>query len=154
MKHLLWITLLLVSSVALAENGGSGTVGVGNPAAELCEKLKGKSEIFNSARGQLGLCEFGAGQVEEWTLWRNRAGTSQLAIDAFFNPMVRPAWNGGNPASEYCEAAGGTSTLIEHIDGGHDGLCQFSDNSAIEEWTLFRGAKDPTNRLLVKKLKH
>lgn len=42
-----------------------------------------------------------------------------------------------NPASVYCEKLGGTVT-IKKTPQGEIGICKLSDNTEIEEWTLFR----------------
>jgi putative hemolysin len=45
----------------------------------------------------------------------------------------------GNPASVYCNQVGGQSFVVLDADGGQRGLCRLTDDSVIEEWTLFRG---------------
>lgn len=42
-----------------------------------------------------------------------------------------------NPASAYCKQLGGV-TIIKKTAQGDIGYCQFSDETEIEEWTLFR----------------
>lgn len=43
-----------------------------------------------------------------------------------------------NPASQYCEEAGGEVEIITNRDGSQFGMCQFEDY-ACEEWTYFNG---------------
>lgn len=44
-----------------------------------------------------------------------------------------------NPASVYCTKKGGTNVIITLGNGAQDGLCQFEDNMACEEWAMYRG---------------
>ena len=44
-----------------------------------------------------------------------------------------------NPASEYCEANGGTVEIREDESGGQIGYCIFPDGSECEEWAYYRG---------------
>ncbi len=44
-----------------------------------------------------------------------------------------------NPASQNCEAQGGSLTIEERGDGGQYGVCSFADNMQCEEWALMRG---------------
>lgn len=46
--------------------------------------------------------------------------------------------SGPNPASAFCTQQGGTLSLQTRGDGGQYGLCTFEDNSACEEWAMFR----------------
>jgi len=48
------------------DGSGQGDIlSMGNPAAKLCEAIKGKSYIIETPEGQTGLCD-----IEEWTLFR------------------------------------------------------------------------------------
>ena len=44
-----------------------------------------------------------------------------------------------NPASVYCDEAGGTSLIIKDSDGNQSGYCEFSDGQQCDEWALLRG---------------
>ncbi len=44
-----------------------------------------------------------------------------------------------NPASVYCEQAGGTHSIKTDADGNQAGICNFSDGQQCDEWALFRG---------------
>ena len=48
-----------------------------------------------------------------------------------------------NPASEYCEANGGTVEIREDESGGQIGYCIFPDGSECEEWAYYRGECQP-----------
>lgn len=48
-----------------------------------------------------------------------------------------------NPASEFCEANGGTLEIRTAADGGQSGFCLFADGSECEEWAYFRGECAP-----------
>ncbi len=55
-----------------------------------------------------------------------------------------------NPASVYCEANGGKLEIrIDSVSGGQIGICVFSDNSACEEWRLFRKECEPGKNIAV-----
>lgn len=49
-----------------------------------------------------------------------------------------------NPASEFCEANGGTLEIRTAADGGQTGFCIFADGSECEEWAYFRGECAPS----------
>lgn len=44
-----------------------------------------------------------------------------------------------NPASVYCEHAGGTHSVKSDADDNQAGICHFSDGQQCDEWALFRG---------------
>ena len=44
-----------------------------------------------------------------------------------------------NPASEYCEAQGGTVELVDEADG-QVGYCNLPDGQRIEEWEFYNSA--------------
>jgi putative hemolysin len=48
-----------------------------------------------------------------------------------------------NPASEFCEANGGTLEIRTAADGSQTGACVFADGSECEEWAYFRGECGP-----------
>jgi putative hemolysin len=48
-----------------------------------------------------------------------------------------------NPASEFCEANGGTVEIREDESGGQVGYCIFPDGSECEEWAYYRGECQP-----------
>lgn len=48
-----------------------------------------------------------------------------------------------NPASEYCEANGGSIEIREDESGGQVGYCVFPDGSECEEWAYYNGECQP-----------
>ena len=73
-----------------------------------------------------------------------------------YKPATYEAWNGmslvmggspdakmgggigmANPASVFCEAMGGTLTIVDKADG-QVGMCGFADGTSFEEWAFFR----------------
>lgn len=48
-----------------------------------------------------------------------------------------------NPASQFCEANGGTLEIRTSADGAQTGICIFPDNTECEEWAYFRGECQP-----------
>lgn len=147
-----------LSSLALssaAQAGGSSSVGPANPASLLCAKLGGKYASGFEPAGEHGLCQFGRAMIGEWTLWRHKNGIPQEAVQVFllsqemlgeYQPMIP------NPASVHCGKVGGQVLIVADRNGGQFGLCNFSDGSSIEEWTLFIGAADKANKQLVRAL--
>ncbi len=164
------------ASVILALNssafgGSTASSGVPNPATQNCLELGGISETYSNQAGQIGICSIAGAQVDEWTLFHAVLSPSdeQQAIKAYFFNRDQPSPPGPfmaattidrsrgigmpNPASVYCKYLGGTTNTVKDIRGNEMGLCKFSDNSAISEWTLFRGYKDVSNAKLTSILK-
>ena len=73
-----------------------------------------------------------------------------------YKPATYEAWNGmalvmggspdtkmgggigmANPASVFCEAMGGTLSIVDKADG-QVGMCGFADGTSVEEWAYFR----------------
>ena len=52
-----------------------------------------------------------------------------------------------NPSSRRCQQMGGRTVLVRE-PAGEFSVCEFSDHSIIEEWTLFRGRSDDLNKSL------
>jgi putative hemolysin len=52
---------------------------------------------------------------------------------------AQPASGLANPASQNCEAKGGTLQIQKRGDGGEYGICVFEDNLQCEEWAMLRG---------------
>jgi putative hemolysin len=50
------------------------------------------------------------------------------------------AWAMGNPASAYCASLGGR-VEIRREAAGEAGYCHLPDGRVVEEWQLFRAAK-------------
>jgi putative hemolysin len=50
-----------------------------------------------------------------------------------------------NPASEFCEANGGSLQIRTAADGSQTGACVFTDGSECEEWAYLRGECQPAN---------
>ena len=44
-----------------------------------------------------------------------------------------------NPASTYCAENGGKNVIITLQNGAQDGICQFANDLACEEWAMMRG---------------
>ena len=55
------------------------------------------------------------------------------------NNQTTPKQTLANPASVYCAKKGGKNVLFNLQNGAQDGLCQFEDNMACEEWAMMRG---------------
>ena len=150
--------LLALSSLGLV---ASAAFALPNPAAVQCGNLGGTVLILNGSAGQAGFCQLGRAMIEEWTLDRATTGYGcQLAVTTY---LTHPAGSSPgatpsgaelpNPASAYCAAVGGTSVNYTDASGNAYGICQFSDNSSIDEWTLYRGPNDSTNSALTSAVK-
>ena len=73
-------TTLLITAVVLAgcssdkntaDESQSPAVGMANPASVYCGEKDGKSEIEETAAGQIGYCLLPSGEkIEEWALFR------------------------------------------------------------------------------------
>ena len=121
-----------------------------NPASEFCQQKGGVTTIVtDQGRNQIGMCSFGRGKIEEWTFHKQLNGAPQIAVTTFLShPAGSPIGGGFNPASVYCNQVGGETIIIE-TSSGQSAMCEFSDYSHIEEWTLFRGPSDTLNQTLV-----
>lgn len=151
-KVLVMSILTFVSAVGFAY-GGSGTVGVGNPAASFCEDVaKGTSVLVTTNRGQILLCELKGARVDQWTLYRELDLQINQKALAVFMLHPKPNLTGtAEAAVRYCEQVNGvpkpgsTST-------GNTVLCFFSDYSVIDAETLLRGPQAEENKMLVELL--
>jgi hypothetical protein len=70
------------------------------------------------------------------------AGCTQQAAPAQ-TPAVAPTTAAEigmpNPSAVYCGQVGGTSKAMKNADGSEYGMCAFPNNTACEEWALYRG---------------
>lgn len=48
-----------------------------------------------------------------------------------------------NPASQFCEANGGTSVITTAEDGSQQGWCDLADGTRCDEWAFYRGDCGP-----------
>ncbi len=157
--------LLAASSFAdpccKASRGGGSSVGVPNPASVYCVKVaRGKEINLTSQLGEEGYCVFkGGATIDSWTLFRIGGKQPQIALDVYLTAKrglkSRPRNPRGlvgmpNPASAFCAQVGGQSVIVEDSEGAQSGVCEFSDHSQIEEWTLFRETSDESNVALTK----
>jgi len=113
------------------EGASSSEIGLANPASVHCTKLG-----YTLSGDQ---CVFPDGtSCEQWAFFRGECkDPGPLPVP---NPTPActpiPGPNGGpgigmaNPASVYCEGAGGTNT---------DSDCVFSDGTKCEQWSFYRG---------------
>lgn len=122
-----------------------------NPAAVHCKALGGQLTSLRTSAGEASFCRFGGALVSDWTMYRatklkqpNQATKAFLLHDGIMPSPV----NGANPAAIYCANVGGYAVPYQQPDHGEVGICQFPDNSQIEEWTLFRGPNDASNSTL------
>ncbi len=60
--------------------------------------------------------------------------------------QTTPASKLPNPASGYCEEAGGTLKIRTAEDGSQSGLCIFPNGSECDEWAFFRGECAPAEQ--------
>lgn len=151
------IVLFLLGASQAFGSGGSSSVGTGNPAARYCVEVGGRGEFVIDRRGnQMGLCVLDRAKIEEWTLFRASAGYKSMATNAYLvyksvEASRKPGDSIGmpNPASANCVQVGGQLEIYS-LPGGQMGMCHFSDNSSIEEWTLFNGPSAAGNEMLTR----
>ena len=138
---------LFLCSFSAAFAGATTSSGVPNPSSVFCNDSGGTFELFTSTSGQSGYCRLDRALIEEWTFWRVvKQETPKMATRAYLDhvPFEQPYFI-ANPASQYCVQVGGSLRIANSIKGDQVGLCEFSDRSEIEEWTLFRGPEDAGN---------
>ena len=104
--------------------------------------LKSTISHFESKDGCVDLVKFlnCSATFELNTLKKIENGERSLAVYHFMSssPTQLDTSSVGNPASVYASRLGAQSRTF-HKHGGEFSVCFFSDGSAIEEWTLFRG---------------
>ncbi|MEN0058980.1 MAG: DUF333 domain-containing protein [Bdellovibrio sp.] len=145
--------LSLISSISFA--GGAGTVGPGSPAALFCMGLKSESvTIKHSNGGESGLCVVDGAAVADFTLlWELKYKIPQEALTVFIEHPAAQGSTGENPSSQYCVQVGGALEIVFAKSSNKNlGLCRFSDRSAIEVETLYRGPSSPENKKLTELL--
>lgn len=161
MKTMLMTALVSLMSFQSAFGGSSSSAGVPNPASAYCESVGGEIVRYHEDRGVNSLCAFGRAMIGGWTLYYNsvaQVDPQPKAVVAFLNhgPFDAGSIGGGmgmpNPASVYCQQVGGALVLGTLDNGDQMGICQFDDNSSIDQWTLFRGPEDEDGAVLAQKL--
>jgi putative hemolysin len=129
-------------------------------SAKVCADFGGTSSVVKSETGSdVRLCSFGRGIIGEETFFKAK---QSKAVAIFLNPPPAPPIpppaaaptgdpkkipSAPNPSSRKCQQAGG-HTVIVREPAGDFSVCEFSDHSLIEEWTLFRGRSDDLNKSL------
>lgn len=64
-------------------SNNNNSVGLANPASELCIKAGGKLEILSNDKGQFGMCTFPSGEkCDEWALFRGECNINDVSITA------------------------------------------------------------------------
>ena len=155
----LWATLVVVGALSVftpaiasevelrkAEEVEQPALTMPDPASQLCRRLGGISRAVDAAHwggAQAGLCRLNDDSlVAEWTLFRASFGDMNQAVTAFLEgqwvPLAGPIETWGRQA---CESAGGQVVeYTEHLrPDSVVRLCEFSDASSIETWTMFSG---------------
>jgi putative hemolysin len=129
-------------------------------SAKVCADFGGTGSVVKSETGSdVRLCSFGRGIIGEETFFKAK---QSKAVAIFLNPPSAPPIpplaaaptgdprkipSAPNPSSRKCQQAGG-HTVIVREPAGDFSVCEFSDHSMIEEWTLFRGRSDDLNKSL------
>ncbi len=129
-------------------------------SAKACADFGGTSSVVKSETGSdVRLCSFGRGIIGEETFFKAK---QSKVVTIFLNPpsaphITPPAGTptgdprkipaAPNPSSRKCQQVGG-HTVIVREPAGEFSICEFSDHSMIEEWTLFRGRSDDLNKSL------
>jgi putative hemolysin len=134
---LLFATFLSISAFAIP-----------NPASVNCKQKGGRLEIIDGKDGQYGLCAFGKGKIEEWTLLRANNGKAQEAVMKLKYARVM-----AKDATIKCSKLNGTVIVDKTSDGSDISVCRFKDGSVIEANTLFLGSAVNSNKALMKALK-
>ncbi|MBF0208064.1 MAG: DUF333 domain-containing protein [Oligoflexia bacterium] len=154
--------LFLVSTMA------NNIASAPNAASKNCIRLGGTHTIVRlygenegMGTGEIGICSFDRGMIEEWTLLRHMNNSEvQKAIIIYFNPIdINNNFNNfmdlPTPAIRYCYKRGGKIITTTTVDqpGALTSYCKFDDNSIIGAWTVYRGFADPPNNKLTRVLK-
>ena len=141
-----WLCIVIVSlsSVAgFAKLTIKNNVQVGNPASSFCIKREGVFQLYSSAKGDVGICWFEQGGIEEWTLYQYLRGSQQKvkAIELLLNNSSEKQIPDEESAKKYCKIQGGQLEILSSKERPDHSiaLCRLSDQSAIESWTLYYG---------------
>jgi putative hemolysin len=115
----------------------AATAGLANPASVYCGERGGTLEIKkDAAGGEYGMCTFpNSTSCEEWALFRGEGCKPGVEL------ATTPAADSGmpNPAAVYCGEVGGMPKALMNPDGSEYGMCVFPNDTACEEWALYRG---------------
>jgi len=151
------ILLSLTSVVGLARLKAKNDLHPGNPASNYCVKRDGFLETYSGPKGEIGICWFGQGAVEEWTLYQYLRGsqTKLKAIDLLLKHEHEhePSSLDSESARRACSFQGGQVEILlsKERPDFHIALCRLGDQSAVESWTLYYGVNHfvPLKKLLV-----
>ena len=110
-----------------------------NPAAQFCAAVGGQERIIVSSAGEAALCDLDAGSIEAWTLYRYASGAPSMAIQSYLKHPAPGDTNASDTAAAYCAQLAGVSLRPVNRRGETVALCQFADNSTIEQATLLAG---------------
>jgi putative hemolysin len=150
-------TLAACATSPLSFAGGSSSAGVPAPGAAglWCSNNGGKLVYFKNDGADFGVCELERALVEAATFYKATGSNGTTEATQAFIRHPAPAPTHGhhagfmpNPASAYCVQNGGRLAMVYDDRQDESGFCVFSDDSSIEEWTLFRGPSDPGNAKL------
>jgi putative hemolysin len=150
MKILSLLSLLIGMISTQSWAGPSVTAGTGGGPMFICEEQNVTTYNVTDDEYKWALCVFD-GVIERVTLSAYKSGEPQLAVKAYFSKKKRPALSNPNPATAFCKALKGTMYVTKGANGELH-LCEFSDESTIEEWTLYYGAASEKNKNLTENL--
>lgn len=125
-----------------------------SPDQRACRIAGGQPWVLPLENDDIELCRFGAGAVGSRSFYLATILSQQPAAVLVFKQ--HPAFHGCayscDAEIQYCSQVGGSLIVAQDSDQVTFRVCQFSDESAIELGSLFRGPKDASNRLLVQAL--
>lgn len=93
------------------------------------------------------LCEFhiegeGTKHVGLETLYADHETIATQVFKVGYNKEKLPTNTNHHPGYNFCIKQGGSDATWKSLaNGGETGLCEFSDESLMSDWTLFYGAK-------------
>ena len=149
------ILLSLTSVVGLAKLKAKNDFQMGNPASNYCLKKEGYLERYSGQKGEIGICWIGQGGIEEWTFYQYSHGSREKlkAIELLLKNSRENGPVHQESARKQCEDLGGKIEILASQERPDLNLtlCRFSDQSALESWTLYYGASHfaPLKKLLI-----
>jgi putative hemolysin len=139
----LTMILSLTSVLGFAKLTTKNNIQLGNPASSFCVKKDGVLQLYSSQKGEVGICWFEQGGVEEWTLYQYLRGSHQKlkAIELLLSHSHEKKSLDEDSAKKYCGLHGGQIEILSSKERPDSSitLCRLNDRSALESWTLYYG---------------
>jgi hypothetical protein len=128
MRNLLWLTVLLTTVLPVGAT-------VKNPMIRVCLVQAGQFFNLESEGQEIQLCRFGLSFIGAETLQLYKSNQSvPMAVEAFYSAQSQDS-----ATKEACFLLGAKKINVRGDQFGDFFVCQFPDNSILDEKTLILG---------------